>query len=275
VKIVDIFLAAPKTEARGVIATLLSAHGFRVRWSSPWAAQGDRGSSFGYLFSPGNAFAVKCTVGAQVLDTGADQCAVRLERRFIPTGQNQALLSLELADEFENLCDEVALAFSTDGRVKQVVVYGAPPLMMVDAHAAKPPPPILPNGHAVAAIHTPPSGPPWNLQTQPVGTPTLRPAPAATAPVEQAGFEADEDPRVDQDPGSALDQGPDLDVGPSPAGETGLDPSSLAASESERHVAVVGPPSGGTAIPAPGADVVTLPRKYPPPPPLRRPPTAR
>lgn len=175
-KIVDIFLAAPKSEARGVIATLLGAHGFRVRWTSPWAAQGDRGSSFGYLFSPGNPLLARFTVGAQVMDDGGD-CVVRLERRFVPTNQQQGMTALALADEFENLCDEITLAFSTDGRVKRTVAYGTPPLVIVDAHLAKPPPPILPLHQSVAATHTSPVGPAWVPSAAP-------PAPPAPPPID-------------------------------------------------------------------------------------------
>ncbi len=163
-KIVDIFLAAPKAEARGVIATLLDAHGFEVRWLTPWSAQGDRGSSFAHMFNPGVSTA-KFTVVTQMMGIDEvpdlEECVVRLERRSIPTGQNQAAVALRLADEFENLCDEVVLAFSSDGRVRRSVVYGAPPLVVVDARLAKPPPPILPGGYAVVAAHAPPAGPPW------------------------------------------------------------------------------------------------------------------
>ena len=169
-KIVDIFLAAPKTEARGVIATLLGAHGFRVRWTSPWAAQGDRGSSFGYMFSPGNPLLAKFTVAAQVMGTD-DECVVRLERRFIPTNQQQGITALALADEFENLCDEVALAFSADGRVKQTIAYGTPQLVIVDAHLAKPPPPVLPSHRAVSAGQLVHAGPAWAPRVAPPDPP--------------------------------------------------------------------------------------------------------
>jgi hypothetical protein len=182
VKIVDIFLAAPKSEARGVIATLLGAHGFKVRWVTPWKAQGDRGSSFGALFNPANPMLARFTVGAEVM--GSDhECIIRLERRSIPTNQQHVITAITLVDEFENLCDEVMLAFSSDGRVLKTIAYGTPPLVVVDAHTAKPPPPILPQHRGVGAAHPPHPGPPWpSPSPSPSVAPSVAPPPPSPVP---------------------------------------------------------------------------------------------
>jgi len=56
---------------------------------SPWAAQGDRGSSVAYLFNPGNVFMAKFTVAAQGMDTAPHERAVRLERRYSRSGSTR------------------------------------------------------------------------------------------------------------------------------------------------------------------------------------------
>jgi len=96
---------------------VLLRHGFQVAWVSPWVGTATRGSSTASYFGLGTFLEIN--VEAMVSTRpGATGC-VRLTRARVRSGQ-AATGALDLADEFEQTADEVAVWVDQRGALVEI-----------------------------------------------------------------------------------------------------------------------------------------------------------